>query len=75
MFIKTSAEFLNLHNEYPNVQRWMKTLEERDAVKRGLRVNGWGAKLVKERHSKGDFDMKVLKLNYEYTCTDHVILV
>lgn len=49
-----ATEFLQLQG-YTNVQRWMKTLEARDAVKRGLRVNGWGADAVKERHSKDDF--------------------
>merc|ERR1712134_155707 len=36
-----AAEFLELQ-DYTNVQRWMKMLESRDAVQRGLRVNGWG---------------------------------
>lgn len=49
-----ASEFLQLQ-EYTNVQRWMKTLEERDAVKRGLRVNGYGEDAVKERHSIDDF--------------------
>jgi len=49
-----ASEFLQLQ-EYTNVQRWMKTLEAREAVRRGLRVNGWGPDAVRERHSKEDF--------------------
>ena len=50
-----ATEFLQLE-EYSNVQRWMKTLEARDAVQRGLRVNGFGPDAVVERHSIDDFD-------------------
>jgi len=49
-----ATEFLQLQT-YTNVQRWMKTLESREAVQRGLRVNGWGADAVRERHSREDF--------------------
>ena len=49
-----ATEFLQME-EYKNVQRWMETLEARDAVQRGLRVNGFGSDAVKERHSKTDF--------------------
>merc|ERR1712003_440312 len=50
-----ASEFLQLQ-EYSNVQRWMKTLGEREAVKRGLRVNGWSPDAVRERHSPDDFN-------------------
>jgi len=51
-----AVEFLQLE-EYKNVQRWMKTLEARDAVKRGQRVNGWGPDAIAERHSIEDFNL------------------
>jgi GST-like protein len=47
-------EFLQM-DEYKNVQRWMETLQARDAVQRGLRVNGFRSNAVKDRHSKTDF--------------------
>jgi GST-like protein len=50
-----AAEFLSL-NSYENVCRWMSTIYERDAVKRGLRVNGYGPDAVPERHSPADFN-------------------
>jgi GST-like protein len=50
-----AGEFLQLQ-DYKNVQRWMGMMEAREAVKRGLRVNGFGDDAVKERHSKADFD-------------------
>jgi GST-like protein len=50
-----AGEFLQLQ-DYKNVQRWMDMMEAREAVKRGLRVNGFGDDAVKERHSKADFD-------------------
>merc|ERR1712224_251643 len=49
-----ASEFLQL-DQYRNVRRWRDTLEAREAVKRGLRVNGWGPDAVRERHSKEDF--------------------
>lgn len=52
-----ATEFLELQ-DYTNVQRWMKMLESRDAVQRGLRVNGWGPDAVQERHSIDDFAIK-----------------
>lgn len=52
-----ATEFLQL-NEYTNVQRWIKTLEEREAVQRGMRVNGFGPDAVIERHSIDDFTAK-----------------
>uniref|UniRef100_A0A7S3PBB9 Glutathione S-transferase n=2 Tax=Sar TaxID=2698737 RepID=A0A7S3PBB9_9STRA len=50
-----AAEFLQF-NEYENVIRWIENIEERPAVKRGLKVNGWGENDLPERHSKADFD-------------------
>lgn len=50
-----AGEFLQMQ-DYQNVQRWMSTLESREAVQRGLRVNGFGPDDIKERHSKADFD-------------------
>eukprot|EP00899_Mesostigma_viride_P019808 jgi/Mesvir1/27829/Mv07508-RA.1 len=50
-----AAKFLSLH-EYKNVQRWLGTVGSRDAVKRGLRVNGMYPGDLTERHSPADFD-------------------
>lgn len=50
-----AADFLQLES-YLNVSKWKTTLLERDAVKRGLRVNGFGPDAVKERHSSDDFN-------------------
>ena len=53
-----SGEFLDV-GSYTNVQRWTKAVQERDAVKRGQRVNRvWGdeAKRLPERHSASDLD-------------------
>ncbi len=50
-----AKEYLQLE-DYTNVQRWMKTLQAREAVQRGLRVNGFGPDAVVERHSIKDFD-------------------
>eukprot|EP00535_Pseudo-nitzschia_heimii_P002186 CAMPEP_0197186582 /NCGR_PEP_ID=MMETSP1423-20130617/14214_1 /TAXON_ID=476441 /ORGANISM="Pseudo-nitzschia heimii, Strain UNC1101" /LENGTH=307 /DNA_ID=CAMNT_0042637937 /DNA_START=142 /DNA_END=1066 /DNA_ORIENTATION=+ len=55
-----ASDFLQLQ-EYKNVQRWLNTLEAREAVKRGIRVNGWGSDAVRERHSKDDFVDILLK--------------
>ena len=52
--VYNATEFLQLQ-EYTNVQRWLKTIEAREAVQRGVRVNGWGPDAVRERHSKDDF--------------------
>ena len=53
-----SGEFLDV-GSYSNVQRWTKAVQERDAVKRGQRVNRvWGdeAKRLPERHSASDLN-------------------
>eukprot|EP00536_Pseudo-nitzschia_multiseries_P001297 jgi/Psemu1/250406/estExt_Genewise1Plus.C_160110 len=50
-----ASEFLKLE-EYTNVERWKATLEAREAVQRGLRVNGFGPGAVRERHSMTDFE-------------------
>ena len=48
-------DFLQL-DSYKNVAAWCNRLNERPAVKRGLRVNGFGDDAVKERHSPEDFN-------------------
>ena len=53
-----SGEFLDV-GSYSNVQRWTRAVQEREAVKRGQRVNRvWGdeAKRLPERHSASDLD-------------------
>ena len=53
-----SGEFLDV-GTYGHVQRWTKAIQERDAVKRGQRVNRvWGdeAKRLPERHAASDLD-------------------
>lgn len=50
-----AKDFLQL-DSYENVAAWCARLEERPAVKRGLRVNGFGDDAVKERHSPEDFN-------------------
>jgi GST-like protein len=57
-----AAEFLNAH-EYLNVQRWVDTILERPAVKRGRMVNrtsGEPSEQLRERHDASDFDTKSL---------------
>ncbi len=57
-----AAEFLNAH-EYLNVQRWVDTILERPAVKRGRMVNrtsGEPSEQLRERHDASDFDTKLL---------------
>lgn len=49
-----AAKFLQV-DTYKNVSRWMNTISQRKAVKRGCRVNGFGADAVADRHSKEDF--------------------
>ena len=41
-------------SSYSNLQRWAAAIAERPAVKRGVRVLGWGEDAIKERHSKAD---------------------
>jgi GST-like protein len=53
-----AAEFLEV-SSYKNVVRWNNELQEREAVKRGQRVNRvWGdpERQLAERHSAADFD-------------------
>lgn len=55
-----AAEFLGAH-EYLNVQRWVDTILERPAVKRGRMVNrtsGEPYEQLRERHDASDFDKK-----------------
>jgi GST-like protein len=57
-----AAEFLSAH-EYLNVQRWVDTILERPAVKRGRMVNrtsGEPSEQLRERHDASDFDEKLL---------------
>jgi GSH-dependent disulfide-bond oxidoreductase len=55
-----AAEFLSVH-EYKNVQRWMDTLLQRPALRRGRMVNrtfGEPSEQLHERHDASDFDTK-----------------
>ncbi len=57
-----AAEFLSTH-EYLNVNRWVDTILERPAVKRGRMVNrtsGEPSEQLRERHDASDFDTKSL---------------
>jgi GST-like protein len=54
------AQFLAIH-EYTNLQRWIKTISERPAVKRGRMVNRTFGELsgqLHERHDASDFETK-----------------
>ena len=53
-----AQEFLNV-TSYHHVIRWAKTIQDRPAVQRGLRVNRvWGdeKRQLRERHDASDFD-------------------
>jgi len=50
-------DFLSFYS-YKNLNKWIQRIEERPAVQRGMRVNGFGPTAVKERHSAADFDVK-----------------
>lgn len=55
-----AAEFLDVES-YEHVQRWAKEINDRPAVKRGVKVNrAWGEpeQQLHERHSAEDFDTK-----------------
>jgi GST-like protein len=57
-----AAEFIGA-NEYLNVQRWVDTILERPAVKRGRMVNrtsGEPSEQLRERHDASDFDTRSL---------------
>ena len=58
-----ARKFLSIH-EYENVERWVKQIADRPAVRRGRIVNkAWGddeAEQLRERHSAADFDGKKL---------------
>lgn len=57
-FYGDAAEFLSL-DEYTNVQRWLKAIADRPAVKRGRMVNslfGDPSEQLHERHDASDFD-------------------
>jgi len=49
-----AAKFLDL-SSYKNVAAWMERINERKAVKRGMRVNGFTETAITNRHSKDDF--------------------
>lgn len=54
--------FLNADEEYPNVIRWAKDIDQRPAVKRGKIVNStWGEIQMPERHNAKDFELFNLK--------------
>ncbi|TBU77011.1 glutathione-dependent disulfide-bond oxidoreductase [Phytopseudomonas daroniae] len=56
--VYSAAEFLAVH-EYPHVLRWADEIANREAVKRGRRVNRtWGdaSEQVPERHQASDLD-------------------
>ena len=48
------AKFLQM-DDYKNVQMWRARIEQRKAVQRGMRVNGFGNDAIAERHSKDDY--------------------
>lgn len=48
-------DFLQI-NSYTQLMLWYGRVDERPAVKRGIRVNGFGEDAIAERHSKADFD-------------------
>ena len=50
------ATFVSMESEYKAIVTWAQRLGERKAVKSGVRVNGFEADAVKERHAKGDFE-------------------
>lgn len=50
-----AADFVQFF-EYENVNRWLNTVLYRDAVTRGLKVNGSGPDDIRERHHHSDFD-------------------
>lgn len=57
-----ARKFLSIH-EYEHVERWVKAIAERPAVKRGRIVNKtWGEEdeQMRERHSAADFEGKAL---------------
>ncbi len=50
-----AATFLSVH-EYPHVQRWAREINDRPAVRRGVKVNRtWGDDPMPERHAPSDF--------------------
>ncbi|GAA4020153.1 glutathione-dependent disulfide-bond oxidoreductase [Sphingomonas swuensis] len=51
-----AAEFLAAADEYPNLMRWAREIDDRPAVRRGRVVNGVrGENQLRERHSAADF--------------------
>ena len=52
-----ARKFLQLDG-YKHVQKWRLRLEDRKAVQRGMRVNGFRDNAIAERHSKEDFSQE-----------------
>jgi len=55
-----AAEFLSVQ-DYPHVQRWAETIDQRPAVKRGRMVNRVSGELsgqLRERHAASDFETR-----------------
>jgi GST-like protein len=58
--VYNAAEFLDVKS-YTHVERWLREIEKRPAVKRGRMVNGVFGKpenQLRERHDAGDFETK-----------------
>jgi GST-like protein len=49
------GEFLDVAS-YKNIDRWCRELEQREGIRRGVRVNRDGEGYTKERHSAADID-------------------
>lgn len=54
--IYNAQKFLNVE-EYKNIMRWAKDIGARAAAQRAVRVGGFVANAIKERHSMADFDI------------------
>lgn len=49
------AEFLDFHG-YRNIDRWCRELDQREGIRRGIRVNREGEGYTRDRHSAADID-------------------
>lgn len=52
-----AGSFLQLH-AYSNINIWFKRIDARAAVRRGIRVAGFGFEAIKDRHCKADFILR-----------------